>query len=162
MKNHAFRAVLRAVFLTVAFVTPAVAADSPTIIDANSVDAILSLAKGFGEVELDTDSLGNPLIIGRTNGIKYGIYFHGCEEGKECKDIQFISGWSGVKLSLETINEWNRTQRFCKALIDQEGDPGLRFPVNIRYGVTSENMEDTMDWWAVIVKKFKKFMDENH
>ncbi|EIC22898.1 YbjN domain-containing protein [Thiorhodovibrio frisius] len=161
MKNHAFGVVLRAAILTAAFVTPAVAADSPTIIDANSLDAILGLAKGFGSAELDTDGVGDPMISGRTNGIKYGIYFYGCEEAKDCKDIQFVSGWTGVKLSLEKINEWNRTQRFGKAFIDEEGDPGVRFPVNIRYGVTSENMEDTIDWWAVIVKSFKEFMDEN-
>ncbi|WPL16683.1 hypothetical protein Thiowin_01652 [Thiorhodovibrio winogradskyi] len=159
MRNHVFRRATQTLLLSVAFfVSPTYADD---IIDANQLEAILKIAQGFGHAVLEKDDLGDPMIRGRIDGVKYGIFFYGCTEGADCKDIQFSTGWSGANLSLEKINEWNQEQRYGKASMDDEGDPRLAFTVNITYGVTAENFEDTVDWWAVAMKNFREYIEEN-
>jgi len=160
LKIDSLKLAVRAMILSAVFSTASAYA-APTIIDANNLDEILKLAKGFGHAVLETDGVGDPMIRGRIDGIKYGIFFYGCTDGTDCKDIQFQTGWDGVELSLETINRWNQEQRYGTASIDEEGDPRLEFPVNITFGVTSENLEDTIDWWAVTMRNFRDFVDEN-
>lgn len=134
---------------------------APSIIDANNLNEMLNIAKGFGHAVLETDGAGDPMIRGRIDGVKYGIFLFGCSDGADCKDIQFMTGWSGVTVPIEKINQWNREQRYGKACIDEDGDPRLEFPVNMTYGVTLENFEDTIDWWAVTIRAFRDFVDEN-
>lgn len=125
------------------------------IISAADPDKIFDIAKGFGNASLDTDSSGDPKIVGRIEGTKYGLYFYGCKSGKKCTDIQFNAAWSGTKVTLDKLNEWNRTRRYGKAFLDKDGDPVLQMSVNIDYGVTRKNLEDNFDWWAKIVPEFR-------
>ncbi len=133
-----------------------VASAADEIVAATNPDKIFEIAKGYGNATLDTDSQGDPKIIGRVEGIKYGIYFYGCKDGKACTDIQFNAAWSGTQANLKLLNEWNRTRRFGKAFLDKDGDPVLQLSVNLDHGVTRKNLEDTFDWWVRIVPEFKR------
>jgi len=126
------------------------------MIDATNPSRIYEIARGFGSAELDTDAQGDPRIVGRIDGTKYGIYFYGCRKGKDCDDIQFSAGWSGAKVSLEEINRWNLQKRYGKAYLDRDGDPRLEMVVNIDYGVSVKNLEDSFNWWSKAMKGFKE------
>lgn len=128
------------------------------IISAKDVEAILELAKGYGSARLEKDSGGDPKIVGRVDGTKYGIYFYGCNDnGEDCDDIQFAAGWGGdINVSMEQVNDWNKARRFGKAYLDNEGDPRLEMAVNIDYGVTQRNLDDSFNWWSKVLKRFKK------
>jgi hypothetical protein len=126
------------------------------LITAEDPDAILNMAKGYGSAILKKDSTGDPFIVGRIDGTRYSISFYGCKNHKSCKDIQFTAIWSGADTNLKKINQWNSTKRFGKAYIDKDGDVQLNMPVNLRYGVTVDNLDDTFDWWARIMKSFPK------
>jgi len=127
------------------------------LVSAEDPDAILSVAKGFGSAVMKKDSGGDPLIICRVDGTKFGIYFFGCDSnGKKCDDIKFGTAWSGIKVPWETINEWNRSKRYGTAYLDNDGDPNLDMPVNIDHGGTRENLEDTFQFWTQILRIFKK------
>ena len=130
--------------------------EASEIISAENPDEILNLAKGYGSAKLIKDSDDDPFILGRINGNKYGIAFYGCSDGKSCDDIQFIAGWKGVKVSLKTINKWNNISRYGKASIDTDGDPRLIMSVNIDYGVTEENLDDSFNWWSKALQNFKQ------
>lgn len=125
------------------------------LIDATKPEAILNIAKGFGSAKLSKDSEGDPLITGRIRGTRYGIYFYGCDsEGADCDDIQFNAAWSNVKVSLEAINQWNAQKRYGKAFIDSEGDPVIQMTVNLDYGVSESNLDDTFNWWTKALDGF--------
>lgn len=134
----------------------ATVAQAGDLITADKPAEILNLARGFGSARMDTDSTGDPLIIGRIDGTKYGIYFYGCNDGRSCDDIQFTAAWGDVDASMDDINTYNRKKRFGKGYIDHEGDPVLEMAVNIDYGVTIDNLEDTFDWWIKAVRSFKE------
>jgi hypothetical protein len=147
------RTVAVGIMLLQLFTTGQVAAEE--LIDAKKPAAILNIAKGFGSAKLGTDSEGDPLITGRIKGTKYGIYFYGCNsKGEDCDDIQFNAAWSGVKTTLQTINQWNAEKRYGKAYIDNEGDPVIQMTVNLDYGVSDENLDDTFNWWTKALDEF--------
>lgn len=63
---------------------PASAAD---MVDATDPEQILNIAKGHGSARLSEDRVGDPMIKGRIEGLKYTLYFYLCEENENCKDI---------------------------------------------------------------------------
>lgn len=131
-------------------------ANAEQLISAQEPEVILEVAKGFGSANLDKDSSGDPRITGRIEGVKYGITFYGCNSGKECDDVVFVAAWSDTDVSLNDVNGWNLKKKFGKAYIDKDGDPRLEMAVNLEYGVSKENFEDTFDWWSTALKEFKQ------
>lgn len=130
------------------------AAQASTLIDASNPQQVLEIAKGFGSAELGTDDVGDPNIVGRIDGTKYGVYFYGCKNGRDCTALQFSAGWSGVATNLTEINAWNRDNRFAKAFLDNDGDPRLEMDINADHGITRDNLEDSFEWWQVCLQQF--------
>ncbi|MEL7312534.1 MAG: YbjN domain-containing protein [Pseudomonadota bacterium] len=138
--------------LLLSLASPALFADD--LIDATDPDAVLNVARGFGSARLSEDGIGDPLISGRIKGEKYKLFFYMCEDNKNCKDVQFWSGWTGTDVTLQDVNRWNNEKRFGKAYIDDEGDPILTYVINLNGGVSYENLEDSFDWWQTMLSSF--------
>ncbi|WP_246221693.1 YbjN domain-containing protein [Marichromatium bheemlicum] len=149
------RAVMIAVLVAMLWAGSALARD---LVSAADPEAVLEAAKGFGSAELERDEVGDPRIRGRMFGVLYLVTFYGCEAGKDCKDLLFYAGWEDAGLTLEDVNRWNRGKRFGKAYLDDEGDAVLEFAVNLNYGVTPRNLDDTFDWWGVVLREFREEM----
>ncbi len=130
---------------------PASAAD---MVDATDPEQILNIAKGHGSARLSEDRVGDPMIKGRIEGLKYTLYFYLCEENENCKDIHFVAYWTETDVTLSDVNRWNQDYRFGRAYIDTDGDPVLTYFVNLNGGVSFENLDDTFDWWRVMLTSF--------
>jgi len=129
------------------------------LIDAQDPSEIQNLASGYGSARLTTDSVGDPLVRGRMDGKAYLIYFYGCTEGKNCRSISFATYWIGTQgVTREKIEEWNQSNRFGYAYLDSDGDPRLDMDVNLFGGVSGKNLDDTIDWWRVMMKKFDGYI----
>lgn len=123
--------------------------------DARSPQSLLAIAKGFGTATLLSDQLGDPKIEARLAGRSYSILFYQCSADKtRCDSFQFFWGMEKAGIAPEQINEWNRSKRFGKAYLDEEGDPILEMDVNVAHGVGYRNIEDTFDWWRVVLNEF--------
>lgn len=143
-------AVCAAVLATAAW--PALGSD---LVTAGDVDRIAEIARGFGSATVETDPVGDPMIVGRMDGTQYGVLFYGCTDGSDCRDIQFFTRWTaGRPLDVAAINDWNAATRFAKAYLDAEGDPVLEFAVNLFGGVSETNLDDTFDWWRLLMDGF--------
>lgn len=136
---------------------PITAASAQTMIDATDPDQIVNLIRGFGSAVLETDAAGDPLIVGRMEGTRFLVLFFGCNgSGAQCRSIQFRAAWeTDGAHSPAALNAWNRDKRFAKAYLDQVEDPILEMDVNLFEGVTTSNLEDTIDWWQIMLADFK-------
>lgn len=130
------------------------------LVDASNPDTIVQMMRGFGSATLESDEYGDPLITGRIDGNKYGIYFYNCEDNKDCENVQFSAAWAGYDVSMHQMNEWNKTQLYGTAYLDKDGDPSIDLTVNLKYGVSRENFDDTIDWWVLTIKEFEKYIDD--
>ncbi len=134
------------------------AASRPSMISALDPEAIVDVARKFGDAKLERGRSGDPMIFGEIDGTKYGILFFGCnDEGERCKDLLFMAMWDGDDwdVSLRQVNRWNADKRYGRAYLSEEGDVVLDMVVNLRYGVSYRNFEDTFDWWKIALKQFR-------
>jgi hypothetical protein len=122
------------------------------LVTAAEPEKILEIARGFGSAELTTDSSGDPQIDGRMEGKRYSVMFYGCEEGRDCRSILF---WTYLTVDdpdlVRSADAWNRDNRFAKVYVDNDGDLSVEMDVNLFGGVTVANLDDTFDWWRVII-----------
>lgn len=124
------------------------------LVDGTDPGVILEVAQRFGSAELGTDDYGDPLVTGRMDGVYYAVFFYGCTENVDCTAIQFYASWEDVKVSLEKIDRWNRETRFGKGYMEDEETLVLNMDVNLAFGVSRENLEDTFEWFQVVVGDF--------
>ena len=138
-----------------ALTSPALAQEQ--LIDATQPERILTVARGFGSAELEKDKSGDPKISGRIDGSRYSVFFYGCKDGTNCKTIQFHNSFEvRKKPTLSAINTYNQKNRFGKVYADKDGDPALEFDVNLDGGASPKLLDDTFDWWKVILANYKK------
>lgn len=122
------------------------------LVTAADTETILEVAKGYGSAMLEEDDVGDPMISGRLEGHKYQVLWEGCDD--ECSVMRFQAGWSDVEASSELINTWNAESLFGKAYLDDEGDPMVEMTVNLDYGVSRKNLDDTFEWWREVLRSF--------
>ncbi len=135
------------------------------LVMADNPAKIVEIARGFGSAELEEASDGSPRIQARIDGIKYSVLFYGCDDdGKDCTTIQFWAFTSAPPNALMAVNNWNRDRRFGKAYIDSDGDVVIEMDVNLLGGVTPKNLDDTFDWWRIVLgragEEFQTLHDE--
>lgn len=70
--------------------------------------------------------------------------------------IQFYVGFTDVKTSLSDLNEWNKTKRFSRTYLDDEGDPCLELDLDLAGGVTEARMKDFFKTCVVSFNKWHK------
>ena len=135
-------------------------AQAADLVDASNPEMIRNIASGFGSAKLDTDNSGDPMVIGRIAGTRYSVYFYGCKNNTNCTDLLMRASWnsSNPANSMEHMNRWNQKKRYGKAFLDKDGDPTIELVVNLRYGVSYNNIEDTFDWWEKAIKDFEEYL----
>ena len=133
----------------------AMAQGAGDVLDGSDPAAILSIAEGYGSAMLDVDSVGDPMIEGRIDGQAYTVFFYGCEGGKDCSSIQFTTYFAGVRPSAAAVSDWNDENRFGTMYLDSDGDLAVDMDVNLFGGVTRRNLDDTFDWWRVVLDEVR-------
>jgi len=132
----------------------AAGAQAQETLDGSDVDAILELARGHGEAELQKQQNGDPKILGKVGGIQYAVYFMNCSKNKNCEDLNFYAGFLDLKPSLEVINDWNREKRFGKAYLDADKDAVIEMDLNLEHGVSSDNLDAAFSVWELVVDQY--------
>jgi hypothetical protein len=114
-------------------------------------------AAGY-QAELGKDSTGDPMITSAASGSKFVVLFYNCTNHLNCQTIQFQTAWAMKdKPALTTINDWNHGNRFGRAYIDKEGDPGIMMDVNLdKGGMSPALFRDNLDVWASVIAAFRK------
>jgi hypothetical protein len=158
MRNLTLGLAARAAILVAALAVPgADAAHAGEMIDATDPAGVLSIVRNFGDAALTKDGMGDPLIEGRIDGKEFVLYFYECEENRDCKSLMFFATWEAEDLTDEMMAEWNREKRFGKAYIDEDDRAAVEMNVNLHGGVTRDNLNDTLDWWRLVLVEFSDY-----
>ncbi|HMJ93719.1 MAG TPA: YbjN domain-containing protein [Allosphingosinicella sp.] len=129
------------------------------MVRAQDPQSMATALQGAGyAAKLGTDRVGDPMLTSGVSGTNYQIYFYNCTDHRECATVQFHSGHKvSAPVSLDQINEWNRSQRFGRAYIDKEGDPILEMDLDLDDGGLSRLLFiDNVEFWASVLGKFER------
>ena len=124
--------------------------------DPASVVAALQQA-GY-RAQLTTDDVDDPMIRSATGGTNFSVFFYNCTDHADCRTIQFHSGYSEPEnATLETVNAWNRDNRFGRAYIDEYGAAHLDMDIDLDDGgISQELFEDNIEFWNEVLGRFEK------
>ena len=119
---------------------------------------VRALQNGGYQAKLGVDRVGDPMITSGFSGTSFQIFFYNCTNHTQCATVQFHSGYDfDHPLPLETINEWNRSERFGRAYLDKESDPILEMDVDLDDGGLSPALFiDNIEFWTSVLGKFEK------
>lgn len=124
--------------------------------------ATLLRDKGY-KAEVIKGSDGGVYIRSADSGVPVTIFFMNCESDKTgCTTIQFYTGFNDVKnVPLARINEWNKTHRFARAYVDDDGDPVIEMDVDMDFnGIARENFYANLEIFIASIPKFREFLKE--
>ncbi len=71
-------------------------------------------------------------------------------------DIQLYAVFTGRKITLNRINDWNREHRFSKAYLDNDGDAALESDLDFDGGVTGATIGN---FFALFARSIEAFSD---
>ncbi len=114
---------------------------------------LIQIMKGDGYSSVTRTRDG--MISIRVDGVNYALINN--DDG----DLQTYYGATGLKLSYEQINEWNRTKRLSRAYLDSDKDPVLEADLLANGGITQKNITEFFKVFIGSVKVFKTFLQTN-
>lgn len=114
------------------------------------------------KAELTADSSGDPMIKSAAGGSNFTIFFYGCTDNKDCRTVQFYSGYSEPdNASLRAMNDWNRDNRFGRAYMADDGSARVEMDVDMDDGGISKLLfVDNLEFWEIIMSKFEDYIFE--
>ena len=134
-------------------------AQSHNMVRAQNPDSVVSaLQSGGYSAKLGTDEVGDPMITSGVGGTTFQIFFYNCTDNRECATVQFHSGYdTNGSVSVESMNEWNRSKRFGRGYIDDENDAVLEMDVDLDDGGVSRLLFiDNIEFWQSLVGDFEE------
>lgn len=151
----------KSLMLAAAVAIAPLGASAQALVDASDADIIAALIQGEGYRALvGTDGVGDPMISSSANGYDFDVFFYGCTDGENCRDVQFSVTFDLEDgMSLTRAQDFNLEKRWAKVYLDEESDPRLEMDVNMYGGVSATNFNDTLDWWVIIMNEFIEFID---
>jgi hypothetical protein len=138
---------------------PARAAPAAWLVRAQDPQSLVrALQNGGYQAKLGVDKVGDPMVTSGYSGTTFQIFFYNCTNHVGCATVQFHSGYDFDKpLPLDTINEWNRSQRFGRAYLDKENDPILEMDLDLDDGGLSPALFiDNIEFWTSVLGKFEQ------
>lgn len=117
-------------------------------------------AKGY-QAELTKQSDGDPMIRSASSGAKFVILFMGCSNNHDCTTVQFYAGFKAEGSPATRMNEWNRTKRFARGYIDNEGDPVVEMDLDLDVGGMSTALfQANVDTWVSLLDSFRSHISK--
>ncbi len=120
------------------------------VIDKMSVATVERLMKSL---DLEFEEVDNNAYSFQTQGLKVILF------NKE-ETLQLYAGFTGRKITLSRINEWNKTKRFSRAYLDKDNDPVIEADIELTGGVTEANFKEWMKTYFISVKAFQEHIDQ--
>jgi hypothetical protein len=163
--------------LTIASLVGLAMVPSPLAAQTLSVDGTVTAEFVVAELKalgfpatIDKDDSGDPRVTTKVDGYQWQVYFYSCGAGpaetRGCDSYQFYSGYTTTKpVPLDTINQWNNTQRYLKAnrYTQRDGRSSSRVEIDVMAAGTGAERSATFrihfDKMRDGVQKFRKHIN---
>ncbi|MHA6718154.1 YbjN domain-containing protein [Sphingomonas sp. RS6] len=147
--------------LLAAFASLLVATTAQAQVRSQDPQSVIRAMQAAGyKAELGKDPTGDPQITSGASGTRFMVYFFGCEEHKNCTEIQFYAGWT-AKAPIERINKWNASHRFGRAYLDDEGDANIEYDVNFEdQAIPTALFRNDLELWSSLIDAFVDYIAE--
>lgn len=146
--RHCFALLLAAPFAALAAPFPSEGVTPQEVVDTLQ-------ARGY-RAALTTTSNGAPVVNSGASGVNFSVRFHACTPAGRCGSIEFHSGWSGVSIPMERVNQWNIEKRYLQCSWAQ-GKVFVDWDVLAKYS-SSEQLSALIEQWGSVLAEFRKFM----
>lgn len=130
-----------------------------SIADPNSLVAALQKAGYKAKLTFEE---GKPEIESSAAGATFYLYFQNCEAKDGCEDIMVQSAYDVAKdaVTLDTINKFNKDNRWARAYLDDESDPVLEMDLVFAGKQLDEGtFIDSVKAWDDVLGRFHKAID---
>ncbi|MEM8851221.1 MAG: YbjN domain-containing protein [Pseudomonadota bacterium] len=136
-----------------------VQADALDLVDAtNPVTVVSAVREVLRKATLDTPPDEDPVIEARIDDANFAIFFYECDTPAGCLSIQFRSSYDQDRAVDDLILRWNADKRFGRAFATKTGI-AVAYDVNLRHGVSRENLVDSVELWVTILRDFHDHID---
>ena len=115
---------------------------------------IVEIMKDEGySVELESYADQEPDVLWQLDGNTCIIFTY--DDGHA---IQFYVGFTDTNATLRDVNEWNKTKRFSRSYLDDEGDPCLELDLDFAGGITESRLHDFFRTCKVSFQQWHKYV----
>ncbi|MEM7641930.1 MAG: YbjN domain-containing protein [Pseudomonadota bacterium] len=136
-----------------------VQADGRDIVDGTNPVAIVGIVREvLRKAKLTQAPDEDPVIEGRIDDANFAIVFQECDEPPGCLSIEFRSSYDQDRDVTDLILRWNADKRFGRSFATKKGI-AVAYDVNLRHGVTRENLVDSIELWVMILRDFHDHID---
>jgi hypothetical protein len=104
-----------------------------------------------------------PELMGTVNGINYSILFYRCDksESRHCNVYQYWAKFTGLTVTPDQVNQWNRDTWLGVAYLGSDGAVRLVITQRVEGGTTKANIASVMADWQGVLKKFTGYIGFN-
>lgn len=131
-------------------------------ISATNPESLFNHINNAGLVaRLDTDDFGDPHIRVHHQGAKFSVFFYDCQDGINCRAIQFYAGYRlDGSWTKDQANTWNQKRRFTKAYVSDDGIARLEMDVYTGIaGIHSTDFAAIFDRWIQTMSEFEELIE---
>lgn len=127
-------------------------------ISASNPETLTNMLSESGyPTEIVTDSYGDPQIKTEIDGTKMDINFYGCDDGRNCRDIQFRASFdTSGNTSLQSLHDWNRDFFIGKSYQNNQGYSVIEHAVAGVDGMSRYTFDRILARWTSAVDSFKE------
>jgi len=115
---------------------------------------------GFATTRYTQRKDDTPELIGTVDDFNYSILFYRCDhsEGPHCTVYQYWAKFTGVSVTAERLNQWNRDTWLGVAYLGTDGAVRLVITQRVEGGTTKTNVASVMSDWRSVLTKFTDYI----
>ena len=88
----------------------------------------------------------------------FGAQMIGCDpSGKACHAIALFTSYDQKGATLDQINDFNRAQFACRAVLAPDGRPGVMYSTLLNFRMTQDETKQHLGVWQGCLKSFDAF-----
>ena len=105
--------------------------DDDVVVKQTTAEQVHEIMRADGyAVDVEDD-----LVLWRIDGRNAAVQIAG-----DGRSLMFLTRFTDAQTTLSDVNEWNRTKRWSRTYLDEDGEPVLELDLDITDGVTVGNM----------------------